>query len=124
VAVWIPPALQRNYLPTHFAFAPFSSASGSSTQSTESTAPSLLSILIARLPLDHDYDPGQADLSRLTNVMKALVEVNDHCWRGDRCELCEGVREGIGRVATHTQRHADLLEQRVGVSFASDGSKL
>jgi sorting nexin-8 len=61
-----------------------------------------------------DPSDGQADLSRLTNVMKALVEVNDHCWRGDDCELCDGVRQGIGHVAAHTQRHSDLVEQRVG----------
>jgi sorting nexin-8 len=59
----------------------------------------------------------QADLARLTNVLRAVVEVNERCWRGDECELCDGVRQGIAHVASHTQRQSDLLEQRVSVSL-------
>lgn len=55
----------------------------------------------------------QADLARLTNVLRVVVEVNERCWRGDECELCDGVRIGIGRIAEHTQQQSDLLEQRV-----------
>jgi sorting nexin-8 len=49
----------------------------------------------------------------MTNTMKALVEANGKCWRGDQCELCSGVNKGIAATANHCQRHADLLEQRV-----------
>lgn len=55
----------------------------------------------------------QADLSRLSNIFKVVEEVNERCWRGDDCELCEGVRHGVGEIAGHFQTHADLLEQRV-----------
>lgn len=55
----------------------------------------------------------QADLSRLSNVLKVVAEVNERCWRGDDCELCDGVREGVGELAAHTQSHSDILEQRV-----------
>lgn len=59
----------------------------------------------------------QADLARLTNVLRVVVEVNERCWRGDDCEFCDGVRHGIGRIAEHTQQQSDLLEQRVRPSF-------
>lgn len=49
----------------------------------------------------------------MTNTLKSLVEVNDKCWRGDECELCSGVRQGLGVVAQHTQKHADVMEDRV-----------
>lgn len=53
-----------------------------------------------------------ADLARLTNTMKSLVEVNERCWRGDGCELCGGVKQGLSHVAVHTQKYSDLLEHR------------
>ena len=56
---------------------------------------------------------AQADLSRLTNTLKTLVEVNGQCWKGDDCDLSEGVKQGIVALSAHTQRHTDLLEQRV-----------
>ena len=55
---------------------------------------------------------AQADLSRLTNTLKTLVEVNGQCWKGD-CDLSEGVKQGVVALSAHTQRHADLLELRV-----------
>jgi sorting nexin-8 len=55
----------------------------------------------------------QADLSRLTNTLKTLAEVNGQCWKGQDCDLSEGVRQGINVVSAHTQRQADLLELRV-----------
>jgi sorting nexin-8 len=59
-------------------------------------------------------DPtAQADLSRLTNTLKMLVEMNGQCWKGQDCDLSDGVRQGINVVSAHTQRHADLLELRV-----------
>ncbi len=59
----------------------------------------------------------QADLSRLTNTLKTLAEVNGQCWKGQDCDLSDGVRQGISAVAAHTQRQADLLELRVCVFF-------
>lgn len=66
-------------------------------------------------PSDDLESDDQADLARLTNALRAVVEVNERCWRGDECELCDGVRQGIAHVASHTQRQSDLLEQRVSV---------
>jgi sorting nexin-8 len=60
---------------------------------------------------------AQADLSRLTNTLKTLAEINGQCWKGQDCDLSEGVRQGINVVSAHTQRQADLLELRVCVVF-------
>lgn len=60
---------------------------------------------------------AQADLSRLTNTLRTLAEVNGQCWKGQDCDLSEGVRQGVNVVAAHTQRQADLLELRVCVVF-------
>lgn len=57
---------------------------------------------------------GQSDLSRLTNTLRAVIEVNERCWRGDECDLSNGVRQGLDQLATHMQRHSDLSEARVG----------
>ncbi|KAF9075303.1 hypothetical protein BDP27DRAFT_1461622 [Rhodocollybia butyracea] len=54
----------------------------------------------------------QGDLSRLTNTLRAVIEVNDPCWRGDECELSSGVRTGLEQVAIHCQRHSELSENR------------
>lgn len=64
-------------------------------------------------------ESAAADLARLTNVLRAVVEVNERCWRGDECELCDGVRQGIVHVASHTQRQSDLLEQRTNALLYS-----
>ena len=64
-----------------------------------------------------DMSEEQADLARLTNALRVVVEVNQRCWRGDDCELCDGVRHGVGRIAEHTQQQSDLLEQRVRPSL-------
>ncbi|KAI0295396.1 hypothetical protein B0F90DRAFT_1751359 [Multifurca ochricompacta] len=58
---------------------------------------------------------AQADLSRLTNTLKSLSEVNGQCWKGDDCDLSQGVKQGINNLSVHTQRHTDLLELRSGV---------
>lgn len=50
--------------------------------------------------------------------MKSLVEVNERCWRGDGCELCGGVKQGLSHVAVHTQKYSDLLEHRVSQLFS------
>lgn len=64
-------------------------------------------------------ESAAADLARLTNVLRAVVEVNERCWRGDECELCDGVRQGIAQVASHTQQQSDLLEQRTNTLLYS-----
>lgn len=55
----------------------------------------------------------QGDLSRLTNTVRAVIEVNDPCWRGDECELSSGVRTGLEQIAIHCQRHSEISENRV-----------
>lgn len=69
-----------------------------------------IGILVERIIRKREAEA--ADLSRLTNTLKALVEVNGQCWRGEDCELSEGVKQGVRRVSEHTQRQADILEQR------------
>ena len=55
----------------------------------------------------------QGDLARLTNTLRAVVEVGEPCWRGDDCELSNGVRSGLEQLAAHSQRHSELSELRV-----------
>lgn len=57
----------------------------------------------------------QGDLTRLTNTLRAVTEVNEHCWRGDECELSSGVRLGLEQVANYAQRHSELSETRVSL---------
>ncbi|ESK96495.1 sorting nexin mvp1 [Moniliophthora roreri MCA 2997] len=59
----------------------------------------------------------QSDLSRLTNTLRAVIEVTDPCWRADECELAAGIRIGLGHVATHCQRQSELSEQRTRALF-------
>ncbi|KAL1943068.1 hypothetical protein VTO73DRAFT_4739 [Trametes versicolor] len=87
------------------------SAASSADASDRDSASSIFSGLTGAARRTTTLD-GQADLSRLTNTFKALVEVNERCWRGEDCELCAGVRQGLGHVSDHTQRHADALEHR------------
>lgn len=117
------PSSGHTFMPAHFSLPHFTSAPSNSTLNstsddgdTNSLANSFLSGLIQR---PHAELNGQADLARLTNTLKVLVEVNDRCWRGDDCELCSGVRQGLGVVAQHTQRHADVLDDRVSTSALS-----
>ncbi|OJA14986.1 hypothetical protein AZE42_04321 [Rhizopogon vesiculosus] len=127
-AVWIPSSIRRTYLPAHFKF-PFSSSSHppldddhvpGPASSTTSLVSGSLSILSTRTSHSDDFESDdQADLARLTNVLRAVVEVNGRCWRGDECELCDGVRQGIGHVASHTQQQSDLLEQRTNTLLYS-----
>jgi sorting nexin-8 len=113
-AVRIPSGLRRNYL----ALPLFSSSPSSPTLTLTrpvapdfSSASSIFSASTIGLNFE-SRDERQADLSRLTNILNVVVEVNERCWRGDDCELCDGVRHGVEQVALHTQAHSDLLEQR------------
>ncbi|TCD71838.1 Sorting nexin mvp1 [Steccherinum ochraceum] len=105
----------RNYMPAHFTFPPFSPVSQHTTSTVFSDSASLTSSIFSGLAMHRSPpDPvdAQGDLARMSNTVKALVEVNERCWRGDDCELCSGVRQGLGTVAQHTQRHSDALEDR------------
>ena len=94
-----------------------SSSSYSASSDTPSRMPLGLPAFASRDPALSlaPVSTAQADLSRLTNTLKTLVEVNGQCWKGQDCDLSEGVRQGISVVSAHTQRHADLLELRVCV---------
>ncbi|CCM01814.1 uncharacterized protein FIBRA_03882 [Fibroporia radiculosa] len=107
-AVRLTPLVRRSYLPAHFAFPPFPPSPTSSSSDADSSS-SILSALGVGTPRVRE---PQADLARLTNTMKSLVEVNERCWRGDECDLCTGVRQGLAHVSSHLQKHSDLLEHR------------
>lgn len=118
-AVRSPLAFRRAYLPTHFTlpdFSPISSTSSLPGSSTSNMSASLNhSILGLRFPVVEE----QGDLARLTNTLRAVIEVNEHCWRGDECELSNGVRLGLDTFATHAQHHSDLSEARVRSQLSS-----
>ncbi|KIY49960.1 hypothetical protein FISHEDRAFT_57853 [Fistulina hepatica ATCC 64428] len=54
----------------------------------------------------------QSDLSRISTAMRAVTETNSPCWRGEECELSNGVNAGLAHVAAHVQRYADLADLR------------
>lgn len=60
---------------------------------------------------------GQSDLARLTNTLRVVTEVNGSCWRGEDCELDNGVRAGLEQFAAHAQTHSQLSEGRVRTLF-------
>ena len=113
-AVRLTPILGRSYLPTHLSLPPFSPAVSSSSNSSDVETGSTSSFLSA-LSFGSSLTNTQADLSRMTNTFKSLVEVNTKCWRGDECDLCAGVRQGLTQVSAHTQKHVDALEHRVSL---------
>ncbi|KAG5647817.1 hypothetical protein DXG03_007740 [Asterophora parasitica] len=124
-AVRSPPAFRRAYLPTHFSFAAFSSPPPPSPCASFDTSASIMSgtsladsIFASTANLNHQLESTQqGDLARLTNTLRAVVEVNQQCWRGDECELSNGIRVGLEQVAAHTQRHSELSETRTRVLF-------
>ncbi|TFK73756.1 hypothetical protein BDN72DRAFT_886694 [Pluteus cervinus] len=59
----------------------------------------------------------QGDMSRLTNTLRAVVEVNERCWRGDECELSNGVRGGLQQMAAHALRYSEISEMRTKQLF-------
>ena len=106
--------------PTLRVSSPLSSRSPSlSSTSTSADATPRMPFAFAS-SLSPPLSTAQADLSRMTNTLKTLVEVNGQCWKGPDCDLSDGVRQGVSVVAAHTQRHADLLELRVCDSPRSD----
>jgi sorting nexin-8 len=113
-AVRFPPAYRRIYFPTHFPFALYSShpSSWASVQSSTSSifsGSSLMPNFISNIVVSDE----QGDLSRLTNTLRTVIELNEHPWRGDDSELDNGVRQGLEHVAEHAQIYSDLSEQRV-----------
>ncbi|KAG6854267.1 hypothetical protein C0991_008960 [Blastosporella zonata] len=122
-AVRSPPAFRRAYLPTHFSFPNFASSPPSSPRSTAATASILSESTSANLRHDlihtNDDTAVQGDLARLTNTLRAVAEVSENCWRGDECELSNGVRLGLGQVATYAQKHSELSESRTRTLFDS-----
>lgn len=108
-AVRSPPAFRRSFLPTHFSLPNFSPTS--SVASLPGSPTSLFSGSIIG-PTPSAIVEEQSDLSRLTNTVRAVVEVNERCWRGDECELSNGVRQGLDQLASHTQRHSEISEAR------------
>jgi sorting nexin-8 len=114
-AVRTPPAFRRSYLPTHFTL-PHLSSTVSSLPHSASSSPSILSTssnVDSIFGFRYDHFTEQSDLARLTNTLRAVTEVNQPCWRGDECELSNGVRMGLEQLAAHTQRHSELSELRV-----------
>jgi len=117
-AVRSPPALSRAFLPTHFTFPDLSPMS--TISSLPGSPPSMTgSLTQSFLGLQITSPDNQGDLSRLTNTLRAVIEVNETCWRGDDCELSNGVRAGLEQVAGHTQRHSEISELRVSMTFLS-----
>ncbi|KAF8202327.1 hypothetical protein BJ912DRAFT_1037941 [Pholiota molesta] len=114
-AVRTPPALRRAFLPTHFTLPPLSpSSTNTSLPDARPIAPSMTgSLSQSFLGFNVSaFTDTQGDLARLTNTLRAVIEVNETCWRGDDCELSNGVRAGLSQVAAHTQRHSEISEIR------------
>lgn len=119
-AVRIPPALRPSYLRAHLNLPMLSPpiANSSSSSSSILPAPSLGSTVPGGSLADSFFGfapplDQQSDVSRLTNTLRAVIEVNEHCWRGDECELTAGVRTGLEQVAAHAQRYSEISELRV-----------
>ncbi|KAG6813151.1 hypothetical protein H0H92_013557 [Tricholoma furcatifolium] len=112
-AVRSPPTFRQTYLPTHFSFPIFVSSPPSSPRSTVASSVFSETLNTNQNSISAETEPEtQADLARLTNTLKAVVEVNERCWRGDECELSNGVRLGLEQVVTYAQRHSELSESR------------
>lgn len=109
-----PPSSRRAFIPSHFTLPAIPSLDDENYVDNESLASSVLSGLVH--PRRGRAADLQADSARLTGALKVLVEVNQRCWRGDECELCSGVRQGISEVANHVERHGDALEHRVSAA--------
>ncbi|EJD47959.1 hypothetical protein AURDEDRAFT_113230 [Auricularia subglabra TFB-10046 SS5] len=62
-------------------------------------------------------EAAAADLTRLAMTINSLNEVNAECWRGETCETCVGVKDGLGRVSMRVQGHAANVERRADTLF-------
>jgi len=116
-AVRVPPVLRQVFVPTHSNLpnltAPLSPSSYTSSL-PDSSQSMVGSLSQSFLGLNHSpYNDDQGDLARLTNTLRAVIEVSETCWRGDDCELSNGVRSGLSQIAAHTQRHSEIAEMRV-----------
>ncbi|KAJ7442301.1 hypothetical protein FB451DRAFT_1297735, partial [Mycena latifolia] len=126
-AVRIPPAFRPGYLQAHFTLPMFSpppllSAPHPHPPHLHLVAPMFASLLVVPnmdsiFGVNPEPDTDQGDMARLTNTLRAVVEVNEQCWRGDDCELATGVRLGLQQVAAHAQRHSELSELRTRTLF-------
>ncbi|KAF7308565.1 Sorting nexin [Mycena chlorophos] len=108
-AVRIPPAFRPDSLQAHITLPMFASTSSLPSSDSASTLSAMWDSITF---LPHTVEPEQSDMARLTNTLRAVVEVNEQCWRGDDCELSSGVRGGLQQVAAHAQRHSELSELR------------
>ena len=111
---------RRSFSPTHFA-SPLSPAhpTPSIAESVSSGESNLIGSMMGSVMGSFSNTSPvfslerQSDLARLTNTLRAVVEVNERCWRGDECELSNGVCSGLEQVALHTQRASEIAEARV-----------
>ncbi|KAH8833010.1 hypothetical protein DL96DRAFT_1523298 [Flagelloscypha sp. PMI_526] len=118
---------QATFRRTHFAF-PSLSTSISSAPNTPHPAPSvplpdnassvsdvrsMSSSSMFGLTFGNTITTEQSDLARLSNTLRVVNEINGACWRGEACELDNGVRLGLEQVAAHASRHSELAEVRV-----------
>ncbi|KAH9479355.1 Sorting nexin MVP1 [Psilocybe cubensis] len=110
------PALRRAFIRTHLTLPELSPSSTSS--SLPPGSPRSMTASLSQSFLGFNTNPNvlssdnQGDLARLTNTLRVVVEVNETCWRGDDCELSNGVRSGLSQLAAHTQRHSEISELR------------
>jgi len=64
-------------------------------------------------------EAAAADLTRLAMTLDSLGEVRGPCWRGEGCEPCAGVRDGLTRVSKRLSAHAANVERRADGLFAT-----
>ncbi|KAF7308754.1 Sorting nexin [Mycena kentingensis (nom. inval.)] len=117
-AVRIPPAFRPGSLQAHISLPIFSLPTDSSSPSTLSSSTASLTNMLDSIFMPQP-EREQGDMARLTNTLRAVVEVNEQCWRGDDCELSSGVRSGLQQVAAHAQRHSELSELRTRALYDS-----
>lgn len=121
-AVRFRPTLRSPMLQTHLTLPNLSPASSTATlpgtpiYPGTSLSDSISHSLFGLQPII-EPPPPQGDLARLTNTIRATTETSSPCWRGDDCELSNGVRVGLNIVADHTQRHSEVSEARVRCTF-------
>ena len=88
-----------------------------SVSSDESIIGSMVGSIMGTSDVPHIFpSEQQSDFARLTNTLRAVVEVNERCWRSEECELTNGVNGGLEQLALHTQRASEISETRVSRS--------